>query len=167
MLRIKRAYEPPAKADGARLLVERLWPRGIRKEALKMDGWLKDAAPSTELRKWFNHDPAKWREFQRRYRAELKQHPEAWRPILEAAKKGPVTLLFSSHDAEHNNVVALRAFLAARAGRAKQRGAGKKSRGAAASGEADIATGAGEFASPPCYLAEFNDLEDDQAARKN
>ena len=70
-----------------------------------------DAAPSTVLRKWFSHDPAKWAEFQRRYRAELKQRPEAWQPILDAAKQGPVTLLFSSHDTEHNNVVALRAFL--------------------------------------------------------
>ncbi len=76
-----------------------------------MDAWWKDAAPSTELRKWFSHDPAKWAEFQRRYRAELKQRPEAWQPILDAAKQGPVTLLFSSHDTEHNNVVALRAFL--------------------------------------------------------
>jgi len=111
MLRIKRAYEPPAKSDGSRLLVERLWPRGIKKEALKMDAWLKDAAPSTALRKWFGHDPEKWAEFQRRYRAELDQRPEAWQPILEAAKKGVVTLLFSSHDTEHNNVVALRDYL--------------------------------------------------------
>ncbi|MEO6992617.1 MAG: DUF488 domain-containing protein [Lacunisphaera sp.] len=111
MIQIKRAYDAPAKSDGSRLLVERLWPRGIKKEALKLDAWLKDVAPSTELRKWFSHDPAKWTEFQRRYRAELKQCPEAWQPILAAAKAGPVTLLFSSHDAEHNNVVALRAFL--------------------------------------------------------
>ncbi len=76
-----------------------------------MDAWWKDAAPSTVLRKWFSHDPAKWVEFQRRYRAELKQRPAAWQPILDAAKQGPVTLLFSSHDTEHNNVVALRAFL--------------------------------------------------------
>jgi len=111
MIKIKRAYDPSAKADGKRILVERLWPRGIKKEALKLDGWLKDAAPSTELRKWFSHDPAKWPEFQRRYRAELDVHPDAWQPILEAAKTGVVTLLFSSHDAEHNNVVALKAYL--------------------------------------------------------
>ncbi|MBP6508806.1 MAG: DUF488 domain-containing protein [Opitutaceae bacterium] len=111
MFAIKRVYETPAAADGQRVLVERLWPRGIKKETLKMDAWWKDAAPSTELRKWFSHDPAKWAEFQRRYRAELKQRPEAWQPILDAAKQGPVTLLFSSHDTEHNNVVALRAFL--------------------------------------------------------
>ncbi|MEO8494102.1 MAG: DUF488 family protein [Planctomycetota bacterium] len=76
MIQIKRAYDPPAKADGERILVERLWPRGIKKEALKLSVWLKDAAPSTELRKWFGHDPAKWSEFQRRYRTELDKHPE-------------------------------------------------------------------------------------------
>lgn len=76
-----------------------------------MDAWLKEAAPSTELRKWFNHDPAKWDEFQKRYWAELEQHPESLEPIREAERKGPVTLLFSSHDAEHNNVVALKSYL--------------------------------------------------------
>lgn len=111
MIQIKRAYDPPGQTDGTRILVERLWPRGIRKEALKLDDWLKDAAPSTELRKWFSHDPEKWPEFQRRYRAELDANPDAWQPILEAAKTSRVTLLFSSHDAEHNNVVALKAYL--------------------------------------------------------
>ena len=102
--------------------MERLWPRGIKKEALKLDNWLKDAAPSTELRKWFSHDPAKWSEFQRRYRAELDEHPEAWQPILEAAKTGTITLLFSSHVAEHNNVVALNAYLEDRLNSKKKRG---------------------------------------------
>ncbi len=111
MIQIKRAYDPPAKTDGERILVERLWPRGIKKEALELNAWLKDVAPSTELRKWFSHDPEKWSEFQRRYRTELDKHPEAWQPIIKAAKKGKVTLLFSSHDAEHNNVVALKAYL--------------------------------------------------------
>lgn len=111
LVEIKRAYDPPAKADGARILVERLWPRGIKKEDLKLDDWIKEAAPSTELRKWFNHDPEKWDEFQRRYREELDAHPQAWQPILDAAKKGRVTLLFSSRDSEHNNVVALRHYL--------------------------------------------------------
>ena len=111
MIQIKRAYDPPAKTDGTRILVERLWPRGIKKENLKHDSWIKDVAPSTELRKWFSHDPVKWTEFQQRYQAELDKHPEACQPILDAANKGKVTLLFSSHDAEHNNVVALKAYL--------------------------------------------------------
>ena len=111
---LKRAYEPPAASDGKRILVERLWPRGIRKEALKLDRWLRDVAPSTALRKWFNHDPAKWEEFLRRYRAELDANPEAWEELQRETKTGRVTLLFSSRDAEHNNVVALRHFLTAR-----------------------------------------------------
>jgi uncharacterized protein YeaO (DUF488 family) len=111
MIQIKRVYDPAASSDGFRMLVERLWPRGMKKEKAKLDAWLKDVAPSTELRKWFSHDPAKWMEFQRRYDAELDQHPEAWQPILDAAKKGKVTLLFSSHDADHNNVVALKKYL--------------------------------------------------------
>lgn len=114
MIYIKRVYDPPARTDGTRLLVERLWPRGMKKEAVKLDGWLREVAPGTELRKWFSHDPAKWPEFQKRYRAELARHPEAWQPILDAAKHGDVTLLFSSHDAEHNNVVALKAYLESR-----------------------------------------------------
>jgi len=111
MLRIKRVTLAPEPGDGVRLLVERLWPRGVAKAKLKMDDWLKEAAPSTELRKWFSHDPAKWEEFQKRYFAELKKRPEAWQPILNAARKGTFTLLFSSRDAEHNNVVALKKFL--------------------------------------------------------
>ncbi len=114
MIQIKRVYDPPSKTDATRLLVERLWPRGLTKQAAKLDGWLRDAAPSTELRKWFSHDPVKWPEFQRRYRAELDEHPQAWQPILDAAKKSDVTLLFSSHDAEHNNVVAIRSYLQTR-----------------------------------------------------
>ena len=111
MIQIKRVYEPHATADGARFLVERLWPRGIAKAALEMDGWLKDAAPSTELRRWFNHDPERWMEFKRRYVAELDVHPDAWKPILARARRGRVTLLYSAHDVEHNNAVVLRDFL--------------------------------------------------------
>ncbi|MBK8093947.1 MAG: DUF488 domain-containing protein [Verrucomicrobiaceae bacterium] len=111
MIQVKRIYEPPSKSDGQRLLVERLWPRGMKKEAAQLSAWIRDAAPSTALRQWFKHDPEKWTEFQRRYREELDQHPEAWQPIVTAARKGRVTLLFSSHDAEHNNVVALKAYL--------------------------------------------------------
>ena len=111
MIQIKRVRDPSAKADGVRFLVERLWPRGMKKKELKLDGWLKNVAPSTELRKWFSHDPARWEEFQRRYRAELDQHSEAWRPILDAANKGGVTLLFSSHDVALNNAAALKEYL--------------------------------------------------------
>ena len=93
------------------MLVDRLWPRGVRKEKLELAGWLKEVAPGDALRKWFKHDPAKWSEFQRRYAAELERNPQAWQPILEAARKGRVTLLFAAKDAEHNNAVALKAFL--------------------------------------------------------
>ncbi|MCZ2126584.1 MAG: DUF488 domain-containing protein [Anaerolineales bacterium] len=111
MIKVKRVYEEAEKSDGARFLVERLWPRGMKKEALKMDAWLKDAAPSADLRNWFSHDPLKWDEFQKRYQAELKANPEAWKPIVEAAKQGDVTLLYSAHDTEHNNALTLAAFL--------------------------------------------------------
>jgi uncharacterized protein YeaO (DUF488 family) len=111
MIRIKRAYDPRAKEDGARFLVDRLWPRGMKKEALHMEAWCKDAAPSNELRHWFNHDPAKWKDFQRRYRAELTASPAAWQPLLDAAGQGDITLLYSAHDTEHNNAVALKAYL--------------------------------------------------------
>jgi uncharacterized protein YeaO (DUF488 family) len=111
MIRLKRVYEKENPEDGARYLIERLWPRGVRKSSLRIDGWLKDAGPSTELRKWFSHDPAKWREFRRRYFAELDRAPEAWAPIRDAARQDMVTLLYSSHDAEHNNAVALKEYI--------------------------------------------------------
>ncbi len=107
---LKRAYEPAAKSDGKRVLVERLWPRGIKKEALELDAWMKDVAPSTALRKWFNHDPAKWNEFRKRYFAELSANPKSWRTLVENAPRR-LTLVYSSHDQEHNNAVALREFL--------------------------------------------------------
>jgi uncharacterized protein YeaO (DUF488 family) len=110
MITIKRVYDDvPAK--GTKFLVERLWPRGIKKQDLEYDQWLKEVAPSAELRKWFSHDPAKYDEFRRRYYAELDKHPEAWKPILDAARKGAVTLLYSSRDTEHNNAVALQQYL--------------------------------------------------------
>lgn len=111
MIALKRAYDPPARADGARILVERLWPRGIKKADLELSAWNKDVAPSTALRQWFGHDPAKWEEFRKRYFAELRAHPDAATPLLAAARKGRVTLVFSSHDLEHNNAVALKQFL--------------------------------------------------------
>lgn len=111
MIQLKRAYESDEKADGIRYLVERLWPRGMRKADLRLEGWLKEVAPSPELRKWFGHDPAKWSEFQRRYFSELDKNADAWTPILDAARHGRVTLVYSSHDAAHNNAVALKQYL--------------------------------------------------------
>ena len=111
MIQAKRAYDPPAKGDGARFLVDRLWPRGVKKEDLKIDGWLKEVAPSNDLRKWFDHDPDKWEEFRTRYAKELDEKSEALVPIREAARQGDVTLVFAAKDTEHNNAVALKAYL--------------------------------------------------------
>ncbi|MCC6498889.1 MAG: DUF488 domain-containing protein [Anaerolineales bacterium] len=111
MIKTKRVYEKAETSDGTRFLVERLWPRGMKKEAVKMKAWLKEVAPSADLRNWFAHDPLKWQEFEKRYRAELKANPDAWTPILQAAKRGNVTLLYSAHDTEHNNAIALKRFL--------------------------------------------------------
>lgn len=117
MIRIKRIYEPPAKSDGRRILVERLWPRGMKKAALAADAWAKDVAPSTDLRKWFGHRAERWAEFRRRYRAELNANRAAWRPILEDATRGRVTLLYSAHDTVHNGAVVLQEYLSERARR--------------------------------------------------
>lgn len=111
-IRTKRAYEPVSPSDGARFLVERLWPRGLSKERLALSGWLKDLAPSTDLRKWYDHRPERWIEFQQRYRAELSQHEEALEVLLEAARRGPVTLVYAARDAERNSAMVLNAFLA-------------------------------------------------------
>ncbi len=110
-IRTKRVYEPAEKSDGARFLVERLWPRGMKKEALRMEAWLKDIAPSPALRQWFAHDPKKWPEFQRRYTKELDANPAAWQPLLEAARRGNVTLLYAARDTERNSAVVLRRYL--------------------------------------------------------
>jgi uncharacterized protein YeaO (DUF488 family) len=111
VIQTKRVCEPRSRQDGARFLVERLWPRGVKKEELDAQAWLKDVAPSPELRKWFGHDPAKWREFKRRYVAELNKEPEAWAPILQAARKKNVTLLYSARDTEHNSAILLKQYL--------------------------------------------------------
>lgn len=111
MLKIKRVYEPAESSDGTRFLVERLWPRGMKKEELKMKSWLKEVAPSPELRRWYGHDSEKWEGFRQRYRAELEANPEGWEPILEAAKRGEVTLLYSARDTEHNSALLLKMFL--------------------------------------------------------
>ena len=113
---LKRAYEPPAPEDGRRFLVERLWPRGVRKADLQLDGWLKEVAPSRELRQWFGHDPKKWPEFKRRYFEELRKHDEALEPLRAASLLDPVTLVYGSHDTEHNAAVALREYLERRPG---------------------------------------------------
>lgn len=112
-IRLKRAYEPAHQRDGQRILVDRLWPRGITKKEARLDFWLKDAAPSTALRKWFGHDPKKWAEFQLRYRAELDDNREGAHPLLEAVRNGPVTLVYASHDQNHNDAVALKSWLEA------------------------------------------------------
>ena len=108
---LKRAYDPPTKSDGRRILVDRVWPRGIAKDDLQIDAWLKDLAPSTGLRKWFGHDSAKWDEFRKRYALELEQRPEALEELVEKARAGHVTLVFSAKETEHNNAVALREHL--------------------------------------------------------
>jgi len=118
MISIKRAYDPASASDGTRVLVDGLWPRGISKERLKLDMWLKEVAPSAALRKWFSHDPKRWAEFEERYINELKHNEAAWEPIAEAAHGHHVTLIFGSKDMEHNNAVVLQKFLSTR-GRAK------------------------------------------------
>lgn len=107
-INLKRAYDPPAKSDGRRVLVDRVWPRGIARDGLEIDAWLKDLAPSTGLRKWFGHDPANWDEFRKRYARELEQRSEALEELVEEARAGHITLVFSAKDTEHNNAVALR-----------------------------------------------------------
>ncbi|MBX3288515.1 MAG: DUF488 domain-containing protein [Acidobacteria bacterium] len=111
-MKIKRAYEEPSKSDGRRILVDRLWPRGLTKEKAAVDMWLKEIAPSTDLRKWFGHDPAKWNEFQKRYIKELDANPEPVNTIKELAKKGTVTLIYGARDEEYNDAVVLRGYLA-------------------------------------------------------
>lgn len=124
MIRVKRTYEPPARGDGKRILVERLWPRGMTKDALAADAWMKDVAPSTELRKWFDHRVERWDDFQRKYRDELDANPSVWKPLLEAGQRGTITLLYSAHDTLHNGALVLRDYLLERAaGRPKVRAA--------------------------------------------
>jgi uncharacterized protein YeaO (DUF488 family) len=110
-LRLKRVYEPALPEDGLRVLVDRLWPRGLAKRGAAIDLWLKDIAPSAGLRRWFGHDPQKWGEFQRRYRAELKDKGEAIETLLERGGAGPVTLLYAARDEEHNQAVVLKDVL--------------------------------------------------------
>jgi uncharacterized protein YeaO (DUF488 family) len=110
-LKLKRVYEAPRKDDGTRILVDRLWPRGLTKEKAKVDLWLKEIAPSTELRKWFGHDPKKWRSFRERYETELKDHADQLKLLKSKVKEGTVTLMYGARDQEHNEAVVLKQFL--------------------------------------------------------
>lgn len=110
-VRLKRVYENAANADGYRVLVDRIWPRGVSKDAARLNAWRKELAPSSELRKWFGHDPQKWEDFKKRYFRELDDHPEDVEDLAKLARERRVTLLFGAKDEEHNNAVALREYL--------------------------------------------------------
>ena len=114
LIALVRVYDWDDAGDRPGFLVERLWPRGVRRSDLRSTEWFKDVAPSDDLRRWFGHEPEKWDEFRRRYFAELDRHPQAWRPLCDAAAAGDITLLYSSRDGEHNNAVALRDYVLAR-----------------------------------------------------
>jgi len=121
MIYLKRAYEEASPEDGHRVLVDRLWPRGIKKTELALDGWLKEIAPSDKLRRWFAHDTSKWDEFRRRYFIELDSRPQVWREIGDVVRnRRRVTLVYSAHDTEHNNAVALKEYLKAHMGQKKK-----------------------------------------------
>lgn len=111
MIQVKRAYEKPAESDGVRILVERIWPRGLTKQEAAIDEWMEEIAPSTQLRQWFGHDPAKWDEFQRRYKEELAENTGLVEALREKAKKGAVTLIYSARDQEHNSALVLKNML--------------------------------------------------------
>src|SRR5215472_16637298 len=110
-IKLKRAYSPPAPDDGARILIDRLWPRRVKKSEAAIDEWMKEIAPSTELRKWFGHDPERWQEFHRRYQTEIGQHPEEFDRLRKLAQRGRITLVFSAHDEAHNDAVVLKVLL--------------------------------------------------------
>ncbi len=110
-IKLRRAYDPAERTDGVRILVDRLWPRGLSRDDACIDQWVKDLAPSNELRKWFGHDPARWDEFRDRYVVELNRHSDQMKELRELARKGPITLVYSAHDEVHNNAVVLRDFI--------------------------------------------------------
>jgi uncharacterized protein YeaO (DUF488 family) len=110
-IRLKRAYDDPSPGDGLRVLVDGLWPRGVSKDEARIDDWMKDIAPSDDLRKWFGHDPDRWGEFRRRYLAQLKTHRETLRELAERSRHGPVTLVYAAKDDEHNNAVVVKQYL--------------------------------------------------------
>ncbi len=113
-VKLRRAYDPPAPNDGKRILIDRLWPRGVKKTDAAIDEWMKDIAPSATLRKWFGHDPARWPEFRRRYRNQLLGHPEELARLRALARQAPITLVFAAHDEAHNDAVVLRELLLGR-----------------------------------------------------
>jgi uncharacterized protein YeaO (DUF488 family) len=113
-IKLKRAYSPPSARDGKRILIDRLWPRGVRKSDAAIDRWIKEIAPSTTLRKWFGHDPARWQEFRRRYAAEIRDHAQPLAELRATARKGPITLVFGARDELHNDAVVLRDVLLGR-----------------------------------------------------
>ena len=117
MLKVKRVYDEPSRGDGSRILVDRLWPRGLRKEAAALDGWMKEIAPSNELRKWYGHDTSKWREFKRRYAAELADRDDLLRELEDKARAGTLTLLFGAKEERYNNATALKEMLEKRMGK--------------------------------------------------
>lgn len=118
-IEIKRAYERPTRRDGTRILIDRLWPRGVKKVNAAIDAWIKELAPSTALRKWFGHDPDRWKEFRSRYAAEVHKHPEQLRRLRDLARQKSITLVYSARDEHHNDAVALRDFLLGRTTKAK------------------------------------------------
>ena len=121
-IRVCRVYDQASSDDGTRVLVDRVWPRGISKERARIDLWLKHVAPSTGLRKWFGHDPRRWDEFRQRYRTELVENPEPFEELVDLVKNGPVTLVYSARDEEHNQAVALREMVVDRIGSLKSPG---------------------------------------------
>jgi uncharacterized protein YeaO (DUF488 family) len=131
---LRRAYDPPGEDDGWRVLVDRIWPRGMKRERLRLDGWEKDAAPSPGLRRWFGHDPAKWPEFRARYFAELDSRPEDLAELRARMRRGPLTLVYAARDREHNHAVALRDYLL----------------------DPDRDARRAEYASPPCFMHELD-----------
>jgi uncharacterized protein YeaO (DUF488 family) len=114
MIKLKRVYDPPSASDGQRILVERLWPRGVSKEKANVQMWLKEVAPSAELRKWYKHDLSKWEEFQKRYRGELAKNEDMIEEIEEMAAKGPVTFVYAARDENHNSALVLKKYLESR-----------------------------------------------------
>jgi uncharacterized protein YeaO (DUF488 family) len=118
-VRLKRAYEPAARGDGTRILIDRLWPRGVTKKAAAIDEWMKDISPSTALRQWFGHEPSRWQEFRRRYVREVRDNPDQLRRLRALAKQGPVTLVFSARDELHNDAVVLREIVSGKRNRSK------------------------------------------------